>query len=161
MVHLYPTHIFPLLVFLLKVCPGVVTAVGRRLQSSNIGVMKFSAQRSKSQQPNDLSTFFANLNKAVKSVAYRNASIPDLEAALFLPQRAAMAKLAKLKIGAASLRTFKRFLLLWPTMFGKMATHNVIMKSYRVAGKNYRVFIYSMVTDMCCYFILFNYVSCN
>ena len=113
---------------------GELTRFGKMFKDNNIGVMKFSAQRSKSQQPNDVSQFFNSLKTYVKSRAYRTADIEAVEAALSGPQRLALAKFDALKIQPASKRTFRHFILLFSKMHSKLNTHGIVMDSYADSG---------------------------
>ena len=111
-----------------------LTVTGQRMKDANIGCCKFSASRSKSQQPMDVSKFFCNLKRGVKTDKYYRADLDDLKNLLSAPQRAAFDKFLQLRIPAASKKTFSRFILNLPYLISDLHTLKVQQKSFSVAG---------------------------
>ncbi len=111
-----------------------LTATGQCMKDANIGCCKFSASRSKSQQPMDASKFFCNLKRGVKTDKYTRTDLDALKDLLPAPQRVAFDNFLLSRIPAASKKTFSRFILNLPYMIGDLHTLRVQRKSFAVAG---------------------------
>ena len=111
-----------------------ITPLAQYMINMNIGACKFSASRSKSQQPMDVAKFFCNTKKFIKSYKYLDRDMDDLGVCVGGVMKAALKKFRDLPIPASSKKTFERFLMQFSEIIGAHHSVRVQTKSWKIAG---------------------------